>query len=109
MVRHLLAMGPIRRLLQRWVERRLRGPDEHTRRTARSHLWARAMNEKGDEAQAWLETLEGYCFTAVAGVRCVERIFQGRPQGTLTPALAFGADFVLEIPGTQRYDRLPDL
>jgi short subunit dehydrogenase-like uncharacterized protein len=108
MVRNLLAIGTVRRLLQKWIEKNLRGPDEQTRQTGRSYLWSRAANEKGIEAQAWLETLEGYHFTAVAGVRCVERILIERPRGTLTPALAFGADFVLEIPRTQRYDRLTD-
>ena len=78
------------------------------RQTARSYVWARAANEKGNEAQAWLDTSEGYHFTAIAGVRCVERIFEERPQGALTPALAFGADLVLQIPGTKRYDRLND-
>ncbi|MFQ5803225.1 MAG: saccharopine dehydrogenase family protein [Candidatus Methylomirabilales bacterium] len=106
---YLLAIGPIRRLLQKSIEKIVRGPDEHTRQTARSYLWARAANEKGDEAQVWLETLEGYRFTAVAGVRCVERIFAERPQGVLTPAVTFGADFVLEIPGTKRYDQLADV
>ena len=106
---NLLAIGPIRRLLQKSIEKIVHGPDEHTRQTARSYLWARAANEKGDECQVWLETLEGYHFTAVAGVRCVERIFAERPQGVLTPAVAFGADFVLEIPGTKRYDQLNTL
>ncbi len=102
----LLTIGPLRRLIQRWVEKYVHGPDETTRQTAHSSVWARATNQKGDQAQAWLETVEGYRFTAVAGVRCVERIFAERPQGALTPALAFGPDFVLDIPGTKRYDRL---
>ena len=106
---NLLAIGAVRRLLQKWVEKTVRGPDEHTRQTAHSYVWARAANEKGDEAQAWLETVEAYHFTAVAGVRSVEKIFAERPRGGLTPALAFGADFVLEIHGTKRYDRLTDL
>ena len=106
---NLLAIGAVRRLLQKWVEKTVRGPDEHTRQTAHSYVWARAANEKGDEAQAWLETVEAYYFTAVAGVRSVEKIFAERPRGGLTPALAFGADFVLELHGTKRYDRLTDL
>ncbi len=106
---NLLGIGTIRRLLQKCVERMVRGPDEHTRQTARCYLWARAASEKGDDAQVWLETSEGYRFTAQGGVRCVERILTERPQGALTPALAFGADFVLEIPGTKRYDQLTNL
>ena len=104
----LLAVRPARRLMQKCVEKAVHGPDEHMRQTARSYVWARAANEKGNEAQAWLDTSEGYHFTAIAGVHCVERIFEERPQGALTPALAFGADLVLQIPGTKRYDRLND-
>ena len=74
----------------------------------RAHVWARAADERGNEAQAWLETSEVYQFTAVAGVRCVEKVLEDRLRGALTPALAFGADFVLEIEGTQRFDALPN-
>lgn len=105
----LLAVGTIRRLTQKWLEKNVQGPDEHTRQTARCYVWVSAANEKGNGAQVWLETSEGYHFTAVAGVRCVEKIFERRPQGALTPGLALGADFVLEIPGTKSYDRLNDL
>ena len=69
-------------------------------------MWASATNDKGIEAQAWLETMESYRFTAVTGVRCVEKIFEMKPSGTLTPALAFGTDFILEIPGTRRFDSI---
>lgn len=103
----VLAIKPIRRLFQKWVEKSARGPDEERRQTERSYVWVRAADEQGSEAQAWLETLEAYQFTAVGGVRCVERILQERPQGALTPALALGADFVLEIEGTRRFDTLP--
>lgn len=103
----VLGVKAARRVLQKWGEKIFRGPDEETRQTGRSYVWARAANASGCEAQAWLETSEPYQFTAVGGVRCVEKILQDRPQGALTPALAFGADFVLEIKGTQRFDTLP--
>jgi hypothetical protein len=61
----------------------------------------------GRSAEAWLETVDGYSFTALAGVRSVEKIFAQGPAGALTPAVAFGADFALEIEGTRRYDALP--
>lgn len=47
---------------------------------------------------------EGYQFTAVSSVLAVERILATQLAGALTPAQAFGADFLLEIPGTRRYD-----
>jgi len=92
--------------IQEWIENNIHGPDEFTRNTARSYVWARATNSNGQETQAWLETMEGYKFTAVAGVRSVEKVFELSPKGALTPALAFGKDFILEIPDTKRLDSL---
>ncbi len=103
----VLKIKPVRRALQNRVAKTVRGPDAQTRRTERSYVWARAADLKGNDAQSWLETLEGYQFTAAAGVRCVERVLSERPVGALTPSLAFGADFVLQIEGTQRLDALP--
>jgi short subunit dehydrogenase-like uncharacterized protein len=103
----VLWVKAIRRVLQMGVERAFHGPDEKTRQTRRTRVWARAADKSGNEAQAWLETPEAYQFTAMGGVRCVERVLLERPVGALTPALAFGADFVLEVEGTQRFDNLP--
>ncbi len=105
--RRLLKLKPVRRALQKLVAMTVDGPDAETRHSARSYVWARAADGSGNETQAWLETLEVYQFTALAGVRCVERVLREGPVGALTPALAFGADFVLEIEGTRRYDELP--
>jgi len=92
--------------INEWIEKNIHGPDEFTRNTARSRIWARAADEEGNESQAWLDTMEGYRFTSVAGVRSVEKVFKLSPKGALTPALAFGKDFILEIPETKRLDNL---
>lgn len=86
------------------IDRLVAGPGEAERQTGRSWLWAQARNASGETRQAGLETVEAYRFTAEAGVRVVERVLDGAYRGALTPALAFGADFPLEIPGTQRHD-----
>ena len=96
----------MRRMVQRLIERYVQGPNEALRQTGRSYIWARAANRHGDAAEAWLETVETYRFTAEAAVRSVERILNEQPRGALTPAQAFGADFVLSIPGTRRIDQL---
>ena len=105
--RWVLGAGPVKRSIVRSIEGRVRGPGEALREKARSHVWARAVDASGRAVEAWLDTLDGYSFTAVAGVRAVERILATRPTGALTPAAAFGADFVLEIEGTVRHDALP--
>ena len=95
-----------KKLIKKWIEKNVHGPDEQTRKEARSYLWAQITNDKGTFVQAWLETIESYLFTAVAGIRTVEKLFKLKPKGALTPALAFGADFVLGIPETKRFDTL---
>ncbi|MFX1326093.1 MAG: saccharopine dehydrogenase family protein, partial [Promethearchaeota archaeon] len=92
--------------VKKWIEQNIHGPDEFKRQTYRCYIWASVKNDEGVEEQAWLETMESYQLTAVAGVRSVEKIFDLKPKGALTPALAFGSDFILEIPETVRYDTL---
>jgi short subunit dehydrogenase-like uncharacterized protein len=104
----VLGRKTARRLAQELINLVVSGPDERMRQTARSYIWARVTAEDGLEAQAWLETVEAYRFTAEAGVRCLERLLAENPSGTLTPAMAFGADFVLEIEGSRRYDQMPE-
>lgn len=100
--RHVVALTPMRRLLQKLVEHTIKGPDAQRRQIARAYLWAKVSNQHGQSAQAWLETIEVYRFTALAAVRCVEKLLSSPLKGALTPAQALGTDFVLEIEGTRR-------
>lgn len=102
-----LRAAPVRRLARALAARAVRGPDQARRERGRGYVWARAARPDGAECQAWLATPETYLCTAEAAVRCVERVLEEQPAGALTPAQAFGADFVLEIPGVQRFDALP--
>jgi short subunit dehydrogenase-like uncharacterized protein len=105
--RMLLRIGLIRRAASALVDRMMPGPSELARESGRSHIYAQVRNTSGETRQAWLETLEGYQFTAIAAPRVVERVLGGSYKGATTPALAFGADFVLEIAGTRRWDTPP--
>ncbi len=107
----LLGTRVAQRLADRAATLMFTGPDEATQRDGRAYLWARAEGPDG-ATEAWLETGEVYRFTALAGVQIVERILaagtRGEPlAGALTPAGAFGADFVLGIEGVRRLDALP--
>ncbi|MCB9457703.1 MAG: saccharopine dehydrogenase NADP-binding domain-containing protein [Anaerolineaceae bacterium] len=100
----LLSTRVIRSLANWWIGQFFRGPDADLLAKGRSYVWARAANDRGEEAQAWLDTVEAYWFTTLAAVRAVERVLDGSHSGALTPALAFGADFPLTVAGTQRTD-----
>ncbi len=103
----LLRAAPLRHLAQRLVARTVAGPDAETRQTARSYVWAQARNNEGQAAQAWLDLPEIYRFTVLAALNAVQETLARPPAGALTPAQAFTPDFVLTIPGAQRFDRLP--
>jgi len=98
---------PLKATLQKIAGWLNRGPDENLRNTGRSYIYGMVRNDKGEKMEAWLETIEVYRFTAIAGVLCVEGVFENKPIGALTPSLAFGPDFVLRVEGTKRYESLP--
>lgn len=109
--------APLSRLLQseriRGFASRLAGdfakpPDAEARKRGRSHFHAVARDDRGKEVESWLETPEAYHLTAMTAVRIVERLLSEKKVGALTPAMAFGADFILEIPGVQRFDSIRD-
>lgn len=102
----VLRSDRIRSAALRWVERKVQGPVESERQAGRSFIHACARDAEEKSVEAWLETSESYAFTALGGVLAVEHILAENPVGALTPALAFGADFVLEIEGTKRFETL---
>ena len=70
----------------------------------RSFGWARATSSDGVTATALLQTGDSYAFTPAASIRCVEETLKGSHPGALSPASAFGADFVLSVADTARIE-----
>lgn len=94
----------IRNALGILIDRFVIGPNDHALENDKAYIWAKATNDSGQAAEAWLEVNEVYKFTAQAGVRAVEKTIQLQPIGAITPAQAFGEDFVINIEGSSRYD-----
>jgi short subunit dehydrogenase-like uncharacterized protein len=96
----LAGWGPLKRFLQRQVDRREPGPSKEVRETARVYLWGEVKNAAGARVTATLETPEAYQLTAVSAVECARRAAAGEvPAGAWTPSKAFGAGFVGGLPG----------
>jgi len=94
--RPVLGVGPVRRLAQRAIERRVRGPAEE----GRSRLWGRASQADGAAVEGTGETPGGYAFTALSAVECAERLLAVEwPPGAWTPASLFGPELLEAIPG----------
>ncbi len=104
-VRPLLA-SPFVQAPLRWLIRRApAGPDEQTRRTGVSRFWGQVTAADGSTAAARVLAPEAYWLTAQTALLCARRALAGDVRtGFATPAMAYGPDLVLKVPGTERTD-----
>ncbi|TFH66953.1 MAG: hypothetical protein E4G90_00825 [Gemmatimonadales bacterium] len=100
----LLGSAPILAVLRGVIRRRLSGPTSEERARGGVDVWGEVRDAHDRRVSARLHGPEGYSFTALGAVRACERVLEGTPAGFLTPSLACGSDFVLDIPGVARED-----
>jgi short subunit dehydrogenase-like uncharacterized protein len=101
----LLRRGVVQRRLEAKVRAAPAGPNERARAKGVSLLWGEATAPDGRRVVSRLRGPEGYTLTADTAVRIAQRVLAGdAPHGFRTPSRAFGADFILEVPGVVRED-----
>jgi len=95
----------VKSVLRRLVRAGEPGPTRAEREQGRSFVWGRVEDEQGRAAEARMSGPDGYTMTAHTALLAVQRVLRGNaPTGFQTPALAYGPDFVLETPNTERTD-----
>ena len=93
------------RTLEAIIRRLPDGPTQAERGRHRSTIWAEAVDASSESAKATLSTPDPYDFTANSALEIASRISSlPAPLGLVTPSQAFGADFVLSLPGCTRID-----
>ena len=103
--KRIWSLGPVQRLLHKWVDSRPAGPTDRQRARGGSYLWGEVRNARGERREARLEGPEGYTLTALTALGASVRAAQGdAPVGYQTPSSAYGADFVLDFAGVTRED-----
>ncbi|MHB1311452.1 MAG: saccharopine dehydrogenase family protein [Gemmatimonadaceae bacterium] len=101
----ILRTAWVRRQLVKAIHRRPAGPSAEARAGGRAQLWGEVRDAAGKTATARLETPDGYTLTAKTAVLAAFAVLEGRAvPGFETPSRAFGADFILSVPGTTRTD-----
>lgn len=101
----LLKMRPVKNYLINQIKKRPAGPDEKRRETGISFVKGTVTNAKGEHKSAYLRTPEGYKLTAYFALSISEKVLNDNFKiGFQTPALAYGADLVLEMNGVDRFD-----
>lgn len=102
-LRPLFKLAVVRNLVKLGVRP---GATADERSRTRTHVWGEVEDEQGRQAAARLHGPEaGVDWTARASLAAVRKILAGNASpGYQTPALAYGADFVLECEGVSRED-----
>lgn len=101
----LLGSAPAQRLLKGLIRRQPRGPSDAERARGLSLLWGEVEDAAGARCAARLRTPDGYTLTADTALAIAARVLGGQaPAGFQTPAMAYGADFILEFAGVTRED-----
>lgn len=101
----LLRKRWFKNFLLRKVDQRPAGPSEEKRKAGRSYLWGKVWNANHESCTSTLQTVSGYSLTAITAVLIAQKIINGNfKSGYQTPAMAYGADLILEVEGTKRKD-----
>lgn len=96
-------------LVQNFLKRRIQagppGPSDEERAKGYTLLWGEVDDAQGRRMVSRLWGPEGYTFTMLTALAVLARVLAGdAPPGYQTPSLAYGADFVLDVPGVERTD-----
>lgn len=98
----------VRKALKKKIDARTSGPDAATRNSAKSLVWGQVSNSKGQKMEARLTGPNGYTMTAHTSLLILQKVLGGDfTTGYQTPASAYGADLILEVPGVERALKRP--
>ena len=97
----LLRKQWIKSYLRKKVDARPAGPDAHRLHSGKSYLWGRVRDDKGNFAEARLQTISGYLLTSKTTVLIAAKLLSStaRP-GYHTPAEYFGEGLIFEVEGS---------
>jgi short subunit dehydrogenase-like uncharacterized protein len=101
-MRWLLGLAPVQAFMKAQIARRVKGPTDDQRARDEMYIYGEAWDDAGHKVAMRLRTREAYTLTAESGVKATLKVMEGRlAPGAYTPSMAFGADYVLDLEGTE--------
>ncbi len=99
----ILRSSFVRNLAKKRIRKQPAGPSDTMRAKAVSLVWGEARNTAGETRTVRMRCPEGYTLTATSSLLIVRKVLAGNLKiGYQTPAGAYGADLILEVPGVSR-------
>jgi short subunit dehydrogenase-like uncharacterized protein len=101
----ILKQDWVKDMMRKRIDKKPDGPSENQRKKGSSFFYGRVRNEKNEQQTTYIHTMDGYGLTAVTASMIANKIFNNNfTTGYQTPAMAYGADLILEAPASTRTD-----
>ena len=98
-------LGIVRKFLSGGINKRPAGPGDEVLKNGKSLVYGKASSRDGRVVESRLVTSNGYRLTADMAVLIAMKVLAGKFRiGFSTPAACFGADLIMELPGSVRTD-----
>ena len=101
-LRWLIGLKLVQTVIKAQIARRVKGPTDEQRARDETYLYGEVWDDAGNRVALRLRTREAYTLTAESAVIATLKVMTSSlAPGAYTPAMAFGADYVLELEGTK--------
>ncbi|HET8858831.1 saccharopine dehydrogenase family protein [Marivirga sp.] len=104
-LKFLLGIGWIQKIIRKKIESSVTGPGEENLKSGKTYVLGKISDDKGNSFTAELITPEAYFLTAKTAIASALKLKNSDLRGYLTPAQAFGKDFIMEFDKVERIDR----
>lgn len=99
----LLRTSFMRNFIKKKINARPAGPTDEERNSAAGYVWGQVSNAAGKTISAGLTGPEGYTLTLHSTLLITQKVLKDNfISGYQTPAIVYGADLILEVPGMKR-------
>jgi len=104
-LKFLLGIGWIQKIVRKKIENSVTGPDEENLRAGKTYVTGKISDNQGNSYEAELITPEAYFLTAQTALNSALKLEKNALDGYLTPAQAFGKNFIMEFENVERIDK----
>ena len=99
----LLRTNFMRKYIKKKINQRPAGPSDEQREKARGFIWGQVTNAEGKTITTSISGPEGYTLTTHSSLIIMQKVLAGNfIAGYQTPALAYGENLVMEVPGVRK-------